>query len=124
MHICVDPLLIRFMLKTTQKCTSFLILGTNTYNKLTIYLLLILISELLEYHIVKYVVFSIVCIIRCYIFAFLINYPSSIDKIQKNDIPPSYRFWRSTLTDYGGGGGLDKTLQTSKLSPPPPVCIF
>ena len=54
------------MLKTTQKCTSFLILGTNTYNKLTIYLLLILISELLEYDIVKYVVLSIVCITGAY----------------------------------------------------------
>ena len=77
MHICVvkstiDPLLIRFMLKTTRKCTSFLILGTNTYNKLTIYLLLILISELLEYDIVKYVVLSIVCIIRCYVTSLLL----------------------------------------------------
>ena len=67
----------------TQSCTSFLIQDTDTYNTLTIYLLLIFISELLEYYIVKYVVLSIVCIICCYIFAFLINYLLSIDKSQK-----------------------------------------
>ena len=67
----------------TQKCTSFLIQDTDTYNTLTIYLLLIFISELLEYYIVKYVVLSIVCIICCYIFAFLINYLLSIDKSKK-----------------------------------------
>ena len=58
------------MLKTAKKCTSFLIQGTNSYNKLTICLLLILIFELLEYYIVKYVVLSMVCILCCYILAF------------------------------------------------------
>ena len=43
----------------TQKCTSFLIQGTDTYNKLTIYLLLIFISELLECYIVK------ICCVEC-----------------------------------------------------------
>ena len=57
----------------------------HTYNKLTIYLLLIFISELLEYYIVKYVVLSIVCFICCYIFVFLINYLLSIDKSQKKN---------------------------------------
>ena len=56
----------------TQKCTSFLIQDTDTYNTLTIYLLLIFISELLEYYIVKYVVLSIVC---CYIFDFCNKLP-------------------------------------------------
>ena len=73
-------MLIRFMLKTTQKST-FPIQGTDICNKLMIYLLLIPISELLEYYIVKYVVLRIIC---CYIFAFLINYFLSIDKSQKN----------------------------------------
>ena len=53
-----------------------------------IYLLLILISEPLEYYIIKYVVLSIVSIICCYIFAILINYLLSIDKTpQKICVP-------------------------------------
>ena len=63
-----------------------------------------------------------------YLCILIINYFLSIDmqKPKKIDIPPSYRFFRSTLIDYGGPrqNYTDIKTPTPPPPPPPPVCIL
>ena len=61
-----------------------------------------------------------------YLCILIINYFLSIDmqKPKKIDIPPSYRFFRSTLIDYGGPRQNYTDIKTPTPPPPPPVCIL
>ena len=57
-----------------------------------------------------------------YLCILIINYFLSIDmqKPKKIDIPPSYRFFRSTLIDYGGPRQNYTDIKTPTPPPPPP----